>query len=199
MKNIIYLLLLFSFNAVANDAADDLIQKLNPLQTFSGYFTQQLLNEEDELLSESNGQFLLQKPGMFRWDTLEPFPQLLVSNLKKIWLYDPDLEQVTIRAYDQNIAHTPILLFSGDAAEITENYQVEKVSDQHFRLTPNQTQELFESLSVIFVDGQLAAIHLLDALQQKNIFTFIDGEYNQNIDMAQFEFVPPEGTDIINE
>ncbi len=188
--------LFFSVASTADDA-DTLAEKLALLDTFSGAFEQTLTDDKGEELQASSGDFFLQRPGYFRWNTTEPFPQLLVSDLQSIWMYDPDLEQVTVRAYDNNVSATPALLLSGDVTKIKEHYHVEQTQAQRYVLTPLQPQELFTRLTVSFMNGQLSDMRLIDALGQTTTFRFIDGIYNQAIDRALFEFVPPEGTDVI--
>jgi outer membrane lipoprotein carrier protein len=182
--------------AIADDA-NALAKKLALLETFSGTFEQTLTDDKGEVLQASSGDFLLQRPGYFRWNTTEPFPQLLVSDLESIWMYDPDLEQVTVREYNDKLSATPALLLSGDVSKIKTHYQVKQVVDQRYVLTPLQQQELFTHLSVSFVDDQLSEMHLVDALGQTTVFRFVGGIYNQTIDRALFEFIPPAGTDVI--
>ena len=167
------------------------------LNTFFGTFQQILVDDKGVVLQESSGDFFLQRPGYFRWETKEPFPQLLVSDLQSIWLYDPDLEQVTVREYDDRLSATPALLLSGDLSQINQHYLIEQQTDKRYLLTPRVAHELFNELTVAFSDGQLSEMALHDALGQVTTFRFIDGIYNQVIPQTLFEFTPPEGTDLI--
>lgn len=193
------------------DDADELVKKLKLLDTFTGQFVQTLTGDKGELLQESSGDFILQRPGYFRWNTTEPFPQLLVANLETIWLYDPDLEQVAVREYDDNVSATPALLLSGDVRKIKRHYHIQRHKQQNthptngslneatYLLTPVTPQELFVSLNVTFVDNQIVSMHLVDALGQVTQFQFVEGVYNQAVDGSMFEFSPPEGADVIIE
>lgn len=185
------------------DDADELVKNLTLLDTFTGQFVQTLKDDKGELLQESSGDFVLQRPGYFRWNTTEPFPQLLVTNLQSIWLYDPDLEQVTVREYDDNVSATPALLLSGDVRKIKLHYDIQLHEQQQnqatYLLTPVTPQELFISLMVTFVDEQLVSMSLVDALGQVTQFQFVDGVYNQAVDATLFEFSPPAGADVIVE
>jgi outer membrane lipoprotein carrier protein len=188
--------LLFTLPVTASDA-DELAYQLKLLKTFSGGFQQNLVDDKGSLLQKSSGVFFLQRPGYFHWETKEPFPQLLISDLDSIWLYDPDLEQATVRQYDEKMTATPALLLSGDVSKINQHYQVEKKSDNNYLLTPKDPQELFVNLSVTFVDQQLSSMSLKDSLGQTTTFSFIDGIYNQEIPQDMFSFTPPAGTDVI--
>ena len=189
---------LLSSTAFAADSdAQDLSKRLKTLRTFTGLFTQTLVDAKGQTLQESTGKFWLQRPGFFRWETLEPFPQLLVSNLEYIWLYDPDLEQVTIRPYTQAVSQTPALLLSGDVEKIEEQYTVKKLDNNRFELLPIAEQQLFDQLTVSFNNKQLSKMILRDSLGQSTAFVFEKGVYNTKVDASQFVFEPPEGTDIV--
>lgn len=183
--------------AESDDATSSLAKKLSLLDTFSGEFQQTLVDDKGELLQSSSGDFFLQRPGFFRWDTKEPFPQLLVSDLHSIWMYDPDLEQVTVREYNDKVSATPALLLSGDVSKIEQHYTVTQQTDHRYTLTPKESQTLFNYLTVSFVNEQLSEMLLVDALGQTTTFRFIHGVYNQSIDRTLFEFTPPVGTDVI--
>jgi len=176
---------------------DELAGKLVMLTTFSGDFQQTLVDDEGQALQESTGVFSLKRPGYFYWETKQPFPQLLVSDLTNIWLYDSDLEQVTVKPYDDRVSQTPALLLSGDVSKMSESYSVTKKTENEYVLTPKSQQELFTQLIVTFSFDQLSAMTLQDSLGQTTTFTFINGVYNQVIADERFQFIPPEGTDVI--
>jgi outer membrane lipoprotein carrier protein len=186
----------FAHTSTAADV-DVLAERLVQLSTFSGDFRQTLVDDQGETLQESTGVFFLERPGYFNWETTAPFPQLLVSDLTSIWLYDPDLEQVTVRPYDESVSQTPALLLSGDVSKMSASYDVVQTTDNRFALTPKHQQELFTQLTVEFADGQLASMSLQDSLGQTTTFAFLNGVYNQVIPRELFQFVPPEGTDVI--
>lgn len=194
---ILAMCLLFCSYAVSQSDADELAEKLRKLNTLTGQFEQTLVDAQGQILQESSGTFLLQRPGFFRWETLEPFPQLLVSNLQNIWLYDPDLEQVTVRAYNNQLSQTPALLLSGNVEEINQHYTVKKNQQNIYELVPKASQDLFSMLIVVFNNEQLASMVLKDSLEQQTTFRFLQTQYNRAIDPTEFEFVPPAGTDVI--
>lgn len=198
-------------NLYASDI-DALTDKLSLLNTFSGEFEQTLIDDEGQVLQTSSGVFSLKRPGYFYWETLQPFPQLLISDLNTIWLYDPDLEQVSVRPYDDKVTQTPALLLSGDVSKVNDAYHVERASvvtdnasntanmdeiNDGFILFPKQSDTLFTRLYVEFTNDQLTAMQLHDSLGQKTLFTFSQGVYNQVIPDERFQFFPPEGVDVI--
>src|SRR5690554_6185329 len=108
-----------------NVAAERLNELLSQAQTMTGGFSQITLSSNGASLQETTGSLELKRPGMFRWHTDPPLEQLLVSDGEKIWLYDPDLEQVTIQQMDQRLSHTPALLLSGDVSQLQDSFHIE--------------------------------------------------------------------------
>ncbi|UTF60325.1 outer membrane lipoprotein chaperone LolA [Gilvimarinus sp. DA14] len=178
-------------------AAVELTEKLHKLVSLKGEFTQVLQDESGSELERSQGEFVLQKPGRFYWQTHDPFPQTLVSNGETIWLYDPDLMQVTVRQVSDDLQRTPALLLSESAAKVAQAYKVSEPVNNQFVLEPREEDALFESLTLVFAADQVAQIQLLDGLGQTTVFTFESAQQNQPVDESLFEFAIPEGVDVL--
>jgi outer membrane lipoprotein carrier protein len=193
-----------SLPALADDeaAVQRLTQLLNQAQTITARFSQLTLDGSGTQLQESAGQLSLKRPGLFRWHTDAPMEQLLVSNGEKVWLYDPDLEQVTIQALDQRLTHTPALLLSGDVSKISENFEIsykEGGSVVDFILKPKSKDSLFDSLRLSFRSGMLNDMQLIDSIGQRTNILFLNVKMNESLDDGQFSFDIPEGADVIQE
>ncbi|WPC03224.1 outer membrane lipoprotein chaperone LolA [Pseudomonas benzenivorans] len=193
-----------SFTAQAADeaAVQRLTQLLNQAQTITARFSQLTLDGSGTQLQETAGQLALKRPGLFRWHTDEPMEQLLVSNGEKVWLYDPDLEQVTIQTLDQRLTHTPALLLSGDVSKISENFEIshkEGGSVVDFTLKPKAKDSLFDSLRLSFRSGVLNDMQLIDSIGQRTNILFLNVQMNESLDDGQFSFDIPEGADVIQE
>ncbi|HZJ93663.1 MAG TPA: outer membrane lipoprotein chaperone LolA [Thiopseudomonas sp.] len=183
-------------------AANKLSALLSSTQTISGSFSQLTLDSSGTQLQEASGEMVLQRPGLFRWHTNPPLEQLLVSNGQKVWLYDPDLMQVTVQKMDQRLTHTPALLLSGDVSKISENFTItykEGGPVIDFVLTPTAKDTLFDTLRLSFRDGVINDMQLLDAVGQRTNILFINVEVNQPIAADQFVFVAPAGVDVIED
>lgn len=183
-------------------AIQRLTQLLNQAQTLTARFTQLTLDGSGTQLQESAGELALKRPGLFRWHTDKPMEQLLVSNGKKVWLYDPDLEQVTIQNLDQRLTHTPALLLSGDVSRIGENFEISykeggEVVD--FVLKPKARDTLFDNLRLSFRNGVINDMQLIDSVGQRTNILFFGVKMNGKIDPAQFVFEVPQGADVIQE
>lgn len=183
-------------------AVKRLTELLNQAQTITARFSQLSLDGSGTQLQETSGELALKRPGLFRWHTDEPMEQLLVSDGKQVWLYDPDLEQVTIQSLDQRLTHTPALLLSGDVSQIRENFEItfkEGGSVVDFILKPKSKDTLFDSLRLSFRNGVLNDMQLIDSIGQRTNILFMSVKMNEPLDDKQFSFDIPEGADVIQE
>jgi outer membrane lipoprotein carrier protein len=212
MKCFFCLLLFCSINVVAEDS-QELAKLLVEYKTIQGDFEQSLRDSKGDVIQESSGTFTVKAPGFFLWDTQVPFPQLLVSNLENIWLYDPDLEQVTVRPYSQNIDQSPALLLSGNVEKISNTYHINKINvaiehdninadnlkavTSYFVLTPKQESETFLELQLGFVDNTIQRMILADSLGQTTRFIFSNTVRDQLVSNSIFDFSIPAGVDVL--
>src|SRR5690554_158534 len=146
---------LFALNSHAADDLQRLHERLEGVKTMQGEFTQVLRDDDGTLLEESRGQFALERPGKFYWHTLKPFEQQLVSDQEFLWMYDPDLEQVTRRAYDQEqVRATPAAILSDDLQGLGDNFAVHDGGQNDgrtlFTLSPKVHNDMFQSLTLAF-------------------------------------------------
>lgn len=197
--------LLFALIPAQADQAESvkrLTGLLQQAETLTGRFSQLSLDGTGTQLQETSGEIALKRPGQFRWHTDEPMEQLLVSNGKKVWLYDPDLEQVTIQTLDQRLTHTPALLLSGDVSAISDNFEVSheqagEVVD--FTLKPKAKDTLFDSLRLSFRSGVINDMQMVDGVGQRTNILFQGVELNKPLKADLFTFEIPEGADVISE
>lgn len=183
-------------------SANKLSELLSHTQTITGTFSQLTLDSTGTQLQEASGQMVLQRPGLFRWHTDPPLEQLLVSNGEKVWLYDPDLMQVTVQKMDQRLTHTPALLLSGDVSKISENFTItykEGGPVVDFILTPTAKDTLFDTLRLSFRNGVISDMQLMDAVGQRTNILFMGVKVNGVVDASQFVFNAPAGVDVIED
>lgn len=191
---------LFSLSAQAQkpSAVQALTARLADITSVEGRFTQELLDETGAVVESSRGRFVLQKPGRFFWLTQEPYEQQLISDGKTIWLYDPDLLQVTVRQADKAEDKSPAHLLSADAQTLSDTYQVSRDGEGVYTLIPKESQPLFESLALSFsAAGRIEQIRLRDALGQSTVIYFSDTRVNQPVDESVFDFSIPAGVDVL--
>ncbi|MGR2738979.1 outer membrane lipoprotein chaperone LolA [Billgrantia sp. Q4P2] len=188
--------------ALASEGAERLTRMLEPLETVEARFEQLILDGSGERLQQANGHMWLSRPGKFRWEVDAPYQQEVISDGREVYLYDPDLEQVTVQALDQRVTHTPALLLSGSARELTESYEVSRQQQggsETFRLVPKSPDTLFEELQMTFNGERLAALQMIDSTGQETVIEFSDVRTNHAIDDSRFRFDIPNGADVIRD
>lgn len=183
-------------------AASRLTRLLQPLKTYSADFEQQILDGAGSRLQSTHGHMWLSRPGKFRWEVEAPYKQVVVSDGEKVYLYDPDLEQVSIRSLDTRVAHTPALLLSGSANTLAESFDVtrqQQGATETFTLLPKSPDTLFEDLKLTFRSETLRGLEMNDSTGQRTAIGFANVETNQAIADSRFAFEIPQGADVIRE
>ena len=166
----------------------------------TGEFTQQLQRKSRQAAPVSRGVFSFARPGRFRWDIQEPYAQLIVTDGKKLYFYDKDLKQVTIRAAGDVIRATPAaVLFGG--GDIGEAFRLEEKGERdglHWvEATPKLPDSGFERIRVGLRDGLPLQMEVTDAFGQLSRFTFTRISRNEPVPEDAFVFTPPPGVDVI--
>ncbi len=201
MMSCVFLVTLSS--AQADQAAvQRLTQLLNQMSSLDADFQQRILDARGSRLQEVSGHLSLQRPGQFYWQTENPFPQTVVSDGKTLWLYDPDLEQVTIQQMDASASKTPAMLLSGDVDSIGQRFNVNSIRSgelEEFVLKPKEEESLFEELRLNFADQELRSLLLVDSLGQRTAIELIDRKLNTLLDADLFTFQVPDDVDVIQQ
>lgn len=191
------------FPAMADETAvERLSGLLDKMDSLDAGFQQRILDSRGARLQEVDGNLSLKRPGQFYWETENPYPQTVVSDGRVLWLFDPDLEQVTIQNLDQSVSRTPAMLLSGDVESITEKFDVIKVRDgglEEFLLRPKEEDSLFEELRLSFSDQWLTSLLLVDSLGQRTAIDLKETRFNQHQTEGRFTFVVPDGVDVIEQ
>lgn len=186
----------------ADTATERLIERLNPLENYHATFEQRILDSGGERLQEAYGEMWLSRPGLLRWEVEAPYAQTVVSDGEDVYLYDPDLEQVTVQGVDNRVTHTPAMLLSGNVDDLAKNYDVfyeEENEDDVFTMVPNSTDTLFEELSLTFNGETLIELWMTDSTGQRTAIAFSDISQNDAIDEQRFIFDIPDNVDVIRE
>jgi len=182
------------------DAAEALRSFLDEAQTMSAAFTQTLLSEAGEVAQSSSGRFYVKRPGRFRWDYESPGEQVVVSDGTSLWMYDVDLEQVTVRTIDESLGGTPAMLLSGQGS-LDDNFRIVEIYDRDglawADLEPLEASPEFESLRVGLDGDVVACIEVVDSLGQLSRIEFSDFLRDPPLEDALFRFDPPPGVDVI--
>lgn len=204
-KAILFLLCMTAMNiSVHADALTDLNHRLKKLDHFSAHLSQLIMPAEGKKPYRVSGLLQVQKPNQLYWETFAPMPQVIVADGKQLWIYDKDLDQVTVKPMSHEFEATPALLFSGRAEQIAAAYRVKiwatgQANTTGFELTPKSKKSTFKKLILIFNQRSLQAMDLQDPLGQATHIEFSQVQMNTKIDQQKFHFVPPKGVDVVKD
>jgi outer membrane lipoprotein carrier protein len=187
----------------ADTVSAELINLLNNVRTMQGEFIQTISNNKGKAISQTNGLMALQRPGKFRWDTKQPNKQLIVTNGTKVWIYDPDLDQVTIRFLTKEAGETPALLLSNTNSTLEKDFSVEVLNIKSplrwFLLKPKDRGSMFEAIKLGFDNQQIKQMQLQDHLGHVTHIQFSHVVINKVLASSLFTFTPPAKVDVIDE
>ena len=171
-------------------------------ETFSADFQQTVLGEDLELLQESIGRFVLQRPGRLLWTYGEPVEQMIVADGDRLWIYDVSLEQVVVRRQDKGLGATPAGLLA-DVKRPEQSDLVERLGIQQgiywVSLFPKDSEGPFSQIQLGFDEGVLRFVQMLDQLEQVTRVQFENISVNQDIDAQVFVLDVPGHVDVIRE
>jgi len=193
---------LFSISTALHAAAvDRLSELLTRHQSFEAKFEQYTLSEEGGRQEHSSGEFVLARPDRFDWVTHAPYEQRIVSDGEFIWIYDPDLEQVTRKPAGDQAESAPALILNGKMEALSTRFDIRQVDEEDnrvvFELLPITDQRSFERIRLLFKDEVLSELLLEDSLGQRTSILLDAIELDGKPDPKRFEFTPPEGVDLI--
>lgn len=176
-------------------ATEALAVKLDKYHSLSGNYTQVMTGKDGNVIQSIAGIFKLKRPGLYYWQSEDPYPQTIVSNGKQVWLYDPDLEQVTITQSDR-LGFNPSSFLAGDIRKELSAYQV-SIDGDRYTLKPVAENAPFDALYLVFNGDLLNQASYTDKLGQTTSLTFSKVVKNPTITKKTFEFEVPAGTDIV--
>lgn len=187
-------------------AAAQLKALLQPLSTLRADFSQRIFSADGYEIQSSQGEMHVARPGKLRWIIAPPMEQWLISDGSTLWLYDPDLEQVIIRPFQQSVADTPAMLFGGGADQLEENYSVSMSrsgAGTSYLLKPLVLTGLYEQITLVFAGETPTQIIIVDSLAQRTDITLSNAQRNTPLSAEQidalFSFTPPPGVDVLQD
>jgi len=188
--------------AVRAGGMDRLNEFMGATLAATGEFEQRIYGRDRKLVQESRGTLAFQRPGRFRWEYSKPYPQLIVGDGQRVWVYDEDLNQVTVRRLDQALGATPAALLAGanDALKAF-TFRDEGTRDglEWVEAVPRDQDATFERIRMGFGVAGLARMELTDNFGQTTELSFRGLQRNPRIDPARFRFVPPKGADVVGD
>ncbi|MBK1733936.1 outer membrane lipoprotein carrier protein LolA [Halorhodospira abdelmalekii] len=164
-------------------------------ETLQGLFEQWTIDERDRIIDQASGEFVIERPARFRWSYAEPFAQEIVADGERLWVYEVDLDQVTVRDQHAALGSAPAQLLSGDYAALTAAFEIIE-KEQFVRLVPKEAGQAFDEARLGLRDGRPFALEIDDALGQTTRVELLEVRVNESVDEAKLRFEPPAGVDV---
>ncbi|WP_243048983.1 outer membrane lipoprotein chaperone LolA [Dyella sp. RRB7] len=174
----------------------------NGLHSLTGNFSQTVKDPNGHLGKPSSGTLALEAPRQFRWETLAPSKQTIVADGSRVWLYDPDLQQVTVRVQSAEESHSPLTVLT-DVKQMDKDFKVTEQGEHDglswLRLTSTAKDPQFDYADLGFDANGLARMEFRDQLGTTTDIRFSGWQRNVPIAPETFNFVPPPGADVIGD
>ena len=205
MRHLLVVALLAAMPASAEDDAPRLAQLLDGIATFAAEFEQTVTSRFGDVLQVATGRMHLKRPLRLRWEVDEPYPQLVVTNGETLWVYDPDLLQVTVQPLAEALSGSPAVFLTGTVADLRRDFHVvatepPEPGGDRFELTPTDPNATFGTLVLTFAAaGGLTGIDIADHLEQFTRVSFTTLETAPVLESGLFEFTVPDGVDVIGD
>jgi len=205
MRFAVSLLLLLACVITAH-AADSARSRLDAfskdLHALSAHFEQQAFDANGGAGKTSSGDLALKAPRQFRWDTTKPYKQLIVADGEKVWIYDADLEQVTVRPQGTEEAHSPLTVLT-DLSQLDRDFSTSEQGGHDglvwLRLKSKDKEPQFAYADLGFDANGLQRMQFEDTLGDKTEIRFSDWKRNPLLAADRFSFTPPKGIDVIGD
>jgi outer membrane lipoprotein carrier protein len=173
----------------------------NGLQSLRGSFSQTVYDAHGNVTGSSHGLLALRSPRLFRWQVTDPYQQTIVADGKKVWVYEPDLQQVTVRDQGAEEAHSPLTVLT-DLSQLDTEFKATDAGTRDglewLRLVSRSKDPQFEYAEIGFDAAGPKRMVFKDTLGNKTTIMFSGWQRNPSLPADTFTFVPPKGTDVVD-
>jgi len=199
---LLVILALFASGLAQASSIDRFKTFLRTTQSARANFEQRVQDRSGRLVQESKGNFVFLRPGRFRWSYEKPVDQLIVGDGERVWIYDRDLNQVTVRRISSALGSTPAALLAG-SSEVDKAFDLSDAGSRDglewLEARPRDREAGFERIRMGFSATGVEAMELTDHFGQTTLLRFSGLVRNPKIDPADFHFQPPKGADVLGE
>lgn len=193
------LFIVITTTAQAGQGAMWLAEFFSKVKTFKAQFSQIVIDDNGNEIQNSSGIVYLERPNQFRWDYQKPYEQIIVGDGEKIWIYEPDLDQVTVKHQGAAIDNTPAQMLASDVP-IEKNFLINDLGmngkEAWVELIPKQEEATFLLIKLAFQEGELSKMLLGDSLGNQTELIFTQVQSNSKLEKNIFVFTPPNDVDV---
>lgn len=203
LKKSFTLILLLATTTAHAAATDKLKSFIAATHSAQANFTQEVQDKNGKRIQSASGTMQFERPGRFRWEYRKPYEQLIVGDGKKFWMYDIDLNQVTVKKLDAALGSSPAALLSGNN-EIEHGFTLKDIEARDglewLQATPKSAESTFEKILMAFnAKSELVVMELYDAFGNHTLLRFTELKNNPALSAQRFHFTPPKGADVLGE
>ena len=202
MVRLLFLIIAFAMQDAKASGLERMREYFKNIQTVQADFHQVVTDKQGHRTQEVTGTMRLQKPNKFRWDYNKPFVQEIVGDGEKIWIYDPELSQVTVRSLSKATSSSPAALLAG-GKEMERHFTIKEASrkgDLEWVLAiPKVSESGFERVFLGFKGDELIEMELHDSFGNRTAIEFTNLERNPKLARDLFKFTPPRDADVVGE
>jgi outer membrane lipoprotein carrier protein len=183
-------------------AVDAFLAFTSSSRTATARFEQQVFDRSGRQVERATGDFAFSRPGKFRWAYDRPLRTLVVADGRKLWIYDEDLNQVTVRPMDRALSATPAALLAGEA-DVTAVFTLREAGRvdglEWLEAVPKERDTGFDRVRIGMKGGAPAAMELVDSLGGRTVLRFPEFRARAAVDPSVFRFTPPAGADVLED
>jgi len=195
MKKILLIISLFLTTSVIANEKEDLKNLLANIDGLSAIFSQSVVDQDNNLIMEAEGELVFKQPNQFSWKVKSPEEELLLSNGEELWYYSPFLEQVTIYNTKDKLITTPFALLVSNDEEVWKNFNISKEKNNYIIESKNNVYSNIEKLLVSFKNKVIEKIVVLDSTQQEITYDLSNQKVNKDLSY-NFNFIIPDNISI---
>lgn len=198
------LIVLYIFYSIAfSQEVQNLVELLSSIHTLQGDFVQTVLDNKGKPIQKSIGKMSLERPGHFRWQVYHPIPQLIIANDTRLWIYDPDLQQVVIHSMAKAAGETPAFLLTNVTQALKKDFIIRRMSAPRnwiwYSLTPKNQSSMYHNIQLGFFNHDIKEMRMKDNLGHYTVIQFQHLRKNVTLSASLFNFHPPANVDVIDE
>lgn len=198
--SLIIALLLFSLPVFGSEAIQRLDKFFAEVDSFNGSFVQTVFDEQGEIVQSAEGDVALQKPGRFRWQYTQPYPQLILADGEYLWIYDEELLQASAKPIDEALGNAPIMLLT-NIRPLQQDFEIMEAATRDglnwVELIPLIQDTEFDRIQIGLDADGIRKMELHDQFSQKTVIEFKNLKTNTVFEPEYFVFIAPDGVDVV--
>ena len=193
-------LYLLTLPVLSSEAIQQLDKFFAEVDSFDGHFIQTVFDEQGQIVQNAQGDVALHKPGRFRWQYTEPYPQLILADGEYLWIYDEELLQASAKPIEEALGNAPIMLLT-DIRPLHQDFEIMDAATRDglnwVELVPLIQDTEFHRIQIGLDKQGIQKMELHDHFSQKTVIEFENLKTNVAFKPEHFKFIAPKGVDVV--